>query len=433
MRILQIVAYHVFMQAVAAVASTTAPTPHASPSTHMLHLHGTLHTKAANILAAAPTVPSTINVTALIDPSHATTADATATFAPPLSNPHPTGAPHYLFVFGDSYSELGFNLSGTKPSPLNPLGNPAYPGLTPEVGMQNWIDLVTVHANVTALTYDFAVGGASVDNSLTEGSNAKIPAFVNQSAEFLDVLAVVPRPEFANWSGEDSVFIVWFGRNDVYWTLVNGVAEPTAQLDEAQKSFLLILTRLVGKGATRFVVVGVPPIDREPIWMQAYFSQFVPQLPPLVEYWNGNLQARLKRWIAFNPDVKLSWVDVGGVYGTVLDAPEKYGAPDATCTNEHALPPSNGTNCLWADGVHPGPVINAEVAKAVGQELMKEGFFPSASQVSSASASARATAEAGKSARASQGITALDPLESGWWKVVMVVAVMAMYIGNMAG
>jgi hypothetical protein len=35
---------------------------------------------------------------------------------------------------GDSYSQTGFSITGTKPSVSNPIGNPAFPGYTTSNG-----------------------------------------------------------------------------------------------------------------------------------------------------------------------------------------------------------------------------------------------------------------------------------------------------------
>lgn len=258
--------------------------------------------------------------------------------------------------------------------------------------MQNWVDLLTVNAGIPVLTYDLAFGGASVDNSLTQGANANVPAFLNQTAEFESVLGVVPRPDFATWSetGEDSVVVIWFGRNDIFWCLLQGIEPAERHLDDVMDSFLLLCTRLVDTGVRRFVVLGVPPVEREPLWLKDGFRQFVSLLPGLVGYWNEHMRMRLERWREFYEDVQVHWVDVKSVFEAVLDEPAKYGAPDAVCTNAKKEGMSHGADCLWADSVHPGPVLNEKVAEAVGRELVRVRFFPDVSDTESLSASADA-------------------------------------------
>ena len=61
-----------------------------------------------------------------------------------------------------------------------------------------------------------AVGGAAVNNSVTYPSGSTTPDFAHQTAFFSENL--VPAPSYAQWDGENSIFAVWFGINDVYQT-----------------------------------------------------------------------------------------------------------------------------------------------------------------------------------------------------------------------
>jgi hypothetical protein len=69
------------------------------------------------------------------------------------------------FRSGDSYTQTGFDITGTQPAIGNPLGNPTYPGYT-ATGGANWIDAATVTYNHSiVLTYNFAYGGATIDGT----------------------------------------------------------------------------------------------------------------------------------------------------------------------------------------------------------------------------------------------------------------------------
>lgn len=315
-------------------------------------------------------------VIAAIVPSYATTGTAAAaTFSPPV--PSPTTSPRYLFVFGDSYTSTGFTISNDTPTAANPLGNPAYPGLTDEPGMENWLDLLTTRNNVTTLTYNFAEGGAAVNNSLTENANQQVPDFVQQTQTFLDYLAAGDEhPDYAPWTSDDSTFLIWFGRNDVYWKAYQDA--PLERLDEVQSSFILLLTRLVEAGARKMLVFNIPPMWREPLWDINVFSQWSDGLTGDVEYWNENLKRRLEQFRTFYPRLQFEWLDIAPAFEQVLDHPGPYGAPDAKCTNQLARDgrgPGNGTDCLWADGVHPGAVMNQEIASAVKTKLWQSGLL----------------------------------------------------------
>ncbi|EUC62325.1 carbohydrate-binding module family 1 protein [Rhizoctonia solani AG-3 Rhs1AP] len=53
----------------------------------------------------------------------------TTSSSTPTSSTTPAGV-KYWFSFGDSYTQTGFDINGTKPTVGNPLGNPTYPGYT---------------------------------------------------------------------------------------------------------------------------------------------------------------------------------------------------------------------------------------------------------------------------------------------------------------
>src|SRR4051812_19267316 len=86
----------------------------------------------------------------------------------------------YLFIFGDSYTATGFNPSGAKPSPANPIGNPALPGSTFSGGWDWPGYLVTAFNTSQTLAYNFAVGGATVDSNLVAPPGNGILSFVEQ-------------------------------------------------------------------------------------------------------------------------------------------------------------------------------------------------------------------------------------------------------------
>jgi hypothetical protein len=72
----------------------------------------------------------------------------------------------FLPFSGDSYTSTGFNPGGTAPNRGNPIGNPNFPGST-TTGGANWIDFDTAtYNNSLVLTWNYAVGGATIDASL---------------------------------------------------------------------------------------------------------------------------------------------------------------------------------------------------------------------------------------------------------------------------
>lgn len=209
------------------------------------------------VLAHATSIDLTaaIDPTTVADSAYGSTVYLTSTVVVPAA-PTASGPPHFVFSYGDSYTANGFNIHGNKPSLENNEGNAI--GTTAGGNSQpNWIEILVNNGPVNSLSYDFAYGGAAVDNKLTKGVNHIIPDFVSQSQSFLQNLAMTPHPSWAQWSGNNSLFVTWFGRNDVYWQIIQG--DPVSpRLDNVIRAYFDILTGLYASGARKFLVLGIP-------------------------------------------------------------------------------------------------------------------------------------------------------------------------------
>ncbi|EAW11688.1 fungal cellulose binding domain protein [Aspergillus clavatus NRRL 1] len=150
--------------------------------------------------------------TSTMQSSTATAAPVSTTSAAPSPSPSATGL-RYFITFGDSYSQTGFDVSGTKPSESNPLGNPTLPGWTSSGGL-NWIGaLISKYNTSTVLSYNFAYGGATTNASIVKPYAPTVRSFIDQVAEFSSSIAT--KPSYAPWTAENSLVGVWMGVNDV--------------------------------------------------------------------------------------------------------------------------------------------------------------------------------------------------------------------------
>lgn len=348
------------------VASSTSLTDTGSVSTTITQLYPT-------------SIPTT-----LLTSTTSTIASVSSLTAPPSSYnfptsstalPKTTGAPQYIFTYGDSYSSTLFSLNGTKPSIHNPLGNPPYPGLgAMGVGVPNWVDLLTVNAPLNTLTYNWAYGGADVDNNLTAFAT-HVPDFLNQSSTFVTNLATGPRKAYAKWTAANSVHVIYFGRNDVYWQIVQN-ASMTTRINAVHLSYINALNALYAAGARRFVIMRMGPMWEEPVWSRFDFAPWntgQPYVQPSTNYWNSHLTTVVNTWRAQKKGLRLSFLDTMPAFAMVLNNPAAWGSPDGACANVD--PVSNGYDCPWADTVHPGPALQASIGIAVGQHLKSTGFL----------------------------------------------------------
>ena len=159
---------------------------------------------------------------------------------------------------GDSYTETGFNLNGTKPSSSNQLGNPAFPGLTTSGG-PNWVgDLAKFNSEL--LIYNFGSGGSTINASLIAPAVIGAPSFIDQVTEFTSNL--VPPPDYAPWVSNSTLFAIWVGNTDVIlaWNQ-SGWSTLCQQLID---SYFQQVQLLYTAGARNFVFAEVPPLERTP-------------------------------------------------------------------------------------------------------------------------------------------------------------------------
>ena len=77
-------------------------------------------------------------------------------------------------------------------------------------GGPNWVGYLTTAENASlVLSYNLAIGGATVDNTLVKGVEGDL---VSQVKMFGDVYA--SKPDTAPWTAENAVFGFWIGINE---------------------------------------------------------------------------------------------------------------------------------------------------------------------------------------------------------------------------
>ena len=180
---------------------------------------------------------------------------------------HPNYLPHaeLTHLSGDSYSQTGFNISLTKPSAANPLGNPALPGYTASGGL-DWVGFMVTEFNTTlTLSYNFAYGGATVDSNLVAPYESTVLSLIDQMQEFSDSIA--SKPDYAPWTADNTLAGVWMGVNDVgnsYW-----LSGEDDLLSEVVTEYFEQLQVLYNAGVRKFVLLSVPRKFSADIWLNA--------------------------------------------------------------------------------------------------------------------------------------------------------------------
>ena len=159
--------------------------------------------------------------------------------------PSATAAPHHIFAFGDSYTGANFNANGPQPNACNPMGNPDPYGLYVFNGT-NWFSTLMEIAPYNTLGYDLGIGGAVVD-----------PVLLNSTASSLVTQAQTFASTYANatfWSASDSLFMFWFGINDIIQSYQNYNAVDGSDLN----TYFNTVENIYNAGARRFFFMGAP-------------------------------------------------------------------------------------------------------------------------------------------------------------------------------
>ncbi|KAJ4415804.1 hormone-sensitive lipase HSL [Neurospora sp. IMI 360204] len=273
------------------------------------------------------------------------------------SVPVPTAASAKYFIsFGDSYSQTGFDINGSKPSSSNPLGNPALPGWTASGGL-NWVGFLASQLNTSlTLSYNFASGGATTNASLVTPFAPTVLSFVDQVAQFSGSIA--SRPAYAPWNSENSLVAVWIGVNDVGNSWWLGESEMNSLYGQIMDSYFGRLQVLYDSGVRTFALLGAAPIYYTPLMIGEGATTVATQKVAIAKY-NSLLASRLEAFLEVNCDATGKVVDTVAPFETAIKNPTTYGAPDATCFNE------DGVSCLWFNNYHPGVQIQKLVAQAV--------------------------------------------------------------------
>ncbi|KAL0933878.1 fungal cellulose binding domain-containing protein [Colletotrichum truncatum] len=287
----------------------------------------------------------------------------------------------HAFVFGDSYSQTGFNTSLEAPNPSNPLGNPSYPGWTSANG-PNWVDYLTVKHNASLLyTYNLAYGGATVDASL-------VKPYADTVLTLKDQVQTVFKGAYSShaapaWTGKDSLFAFWIGVNDIgnsYW---NGAAATSALNAKILDVYQGLAKELYDAGARNFVWLTVPPVDRTPMLLAENADAQKLAKDDITDFNAriGDMAKNVTGWEGVN-----AWVvDANAVFNQVLDQPTKFeSTAGLKNTTAYCKEYENGTNnqdtliasCgvkpseyFWLNTLHPTSAIHDAVAETVASAL----------------------------------------------------------------
>ncbi|KAJ3041496.1 hypothetical protein HDV00_009292 [Rhizophlyctis rosea] len=289
----------------------------------------------------------------------------------------------YLFTFGDSYTQTGFNTSLTQPAPGNPLGNPPYPGWTSANGPA-WIDYLTVEYNKTlTLTYNVAYGGATVDSGLVPAWKPDVFSLTDQVHDIWTPAYKDPKAKNVPWNAKNSLFGFWIGINDIgnswYWP---NVTDQHAFRGKVINKYFSLVDELYAAGARNFFFINVPDIPAAPLYI-AQGADTVKTVTAAVQDWNAQVKAKVQALKTKHSDVTTIFFDSYKLFKTMIEHPKQYGLTNVTGTcpyyEQHAItaPDLKVDGCqpvneyFWMNSLHPMFPVHKELAKQLSKELTK--------------------------------------------------------------
>ncbi|KAF1956936.1 hypothetical protein CC80DRAFT_411548 [Byssothecium circinans] len=302
---------------------------------------------------------------------------ATAGLAAPTAAPSWSGwkGVKNLFVFGDSYTQTGFDVKGTQPNAANPFGNPTFPGWTSSNG-PNWLGFLTSTYNASFVkTYNVAYGGATVDSALVVPYAPTVLSLKNQTQNlFLPTYG--SHPAATPWTSADSLFAFFIGINDVgnSWWFDNS----TALYDQIFTVYDGLLEQVYETGARNFLFLSVPPVNLAPLTLENG-DYAIETEGKAIGVWNQKLGNLTQAFGKKHTDARLFIHDTFGLYNNVIKNPAAYDQTKGLKnTTGYCAAYQNGTptwytkdpSCayavneyLWLNNLHPTfPVHNATAA-----------------------------------------------------------------------
>ncbi|KAF8843670.1 carbohydrate esterase family 16 protein [Paxillus ammoniavirescens] len=287
----------------------------------------------------------------------------------------PWNATEYMFVFGDSYTTDGYNVSAGIDSPD--------PGYTSSNG-PNWVEFLTNTYNQTALkTFNLAYGGATIDAALVPPYLPTVLSIVDQVSQFDEYLA--PKPAGATWDSTNSLFAVWIGINDVGnsvgWTNITQNEFYGVLMDRLFSQ----VENLYQNGARDFLFLTVPPTNRAPLFIEQGPEAAAQMGTDIVAY-NDQLTHNVLSFQANHTDLgSVTIFDTQPIFNTLLDEWRTFGFVNVT---GYCLAYENGTpsptyqvdgcapvsSYFWLNSLHPLFTVHNILAKAISTALA--GYLP---------------------------------------------------------
>lgn len=242
-----------------------------------------------------------------------------------------------IFAFGDSYTTIGIP---TTPTCANPLGRVGTTWQTSSGG-ENYITYLTTQLNQSEiLTFDYAQGGATVDNKIVAAYKTGIKSCTDQVDEFVKD---VERKRFVH-PGALATF--YFGINDINMSIRDFERSGRNRYfyTKILEAYFRQVSRVYDAGVRNFVFMNVPPLEKTPRVI-GYGGWSVEAFHSAANFYNFHLSAAVNEF-ARKHRIAAHLIDVHSLFNSGLGDP-------AFAHN------------FWHDTFHPTPPVHKTMAELV--------------------------------------------------------------------
>ena len=273
-----------------------------------------------------------------------------------------------IYIFGDSYSDVGnaYEATGIPPSP--PYDNESFSN-----GSVWWEYLAT---DLEAVSTNFSFAGATTGdrNAFNPGSPVLLPFLSGILAEDLGTIKPgwqdLPglQQQINNFAANetsvdpDALFIIWTGVNDYIGA---GVTNPTVPVDKLSTAII----SLNDLGAKNIMVFNMQDIEKLPGPRQNNLS--FDEFSNLSREHNSSLAASLDNLSQrLDSDTNLIPVDVNSLFDDITNDPAEYGFINAvdSCLTESGVCEEPDKYFYW-DDFHPTTTGHKLVAELAYSQL----------------------------------------------------------------
>jgi len=244
-----------------------------------------------------------------------------------------------LIVFGDSFSSVETNFDDMTYTGKNEAQGDIWP-------------ILLAKNNKDIKLWDFAVSGAVIDNFLVPNSKNKY-SFIVQNQYFNDKMSQ-GKPYEEKWNSKDTLFIYWFGTNDILHIDRNMDRNSISDTyDTIVSSFFNTLNKTYTIGARNFMFINELPLEKFPKMNETLNLK---DMEYDIKHFNGRISDNASDFYKNHKDANVFVYNVNEEFNYILQNYENFNFTsfNTTYTNNNSSKKDHKPleQYIWVDNIH---------------------------------------------------------------------------------